>query len=207
MGYRRGEGLGKDKQGMSKPIPLQVLPPGRALDHIRDPAGAGERSSRSIGATGHTKKKKAEATSGHEPQKNMFNFLNVTIHAGAGSSSGFGPTAGSGAGTGAGVKAECFSGKKRASEMTRSELRSHLVRAREAESAFAAKAARLGEVVERNAEKDPKTAREAKRMLVEVQARVEEARASLKHVQAALTGKEERRGAGGKGKKGGMFSF
>ncbi|CAN0477650.1 unnamed protein product, partial [Phaeothamnion confervicola] len=35
MGYRRGEGLGKEKQGMSRPVAIRVLPPGRSLDFIR----------------------------------------------------------------------------------------------------------------------------------------------------------------------------
>lgn len=88
--------------------------------------------------------------------------------------------------------------------MTKSELRSHVVGAREAEAALAAKVSRLGETIERNAERDPRTAAQAKLKLEEVKAQAAEVRASRVRAERVLGDKGDR---GRQGGKGGLFSF
>lgn len=191
--------------------------------------------------------------SGHdEPQKAMFDFLNVTIHAsvkGKPSATARGLIPGSwkagGGGTGLdrrksslddggrdlslkgnadlkktasgssaapsvmggnGAVPQKASGK-RAADMSRSELRSHLVGAREAEAALVGKAARLQQTVERNAERDPKTAAQARQKLEEVNAQARDVQASRVGVERILGHKGKGKGGGSGGGKGGMFSF
>ncbi|CAN0153161.1 unnamed protein product, partial [Ectocarpus fasciculatus] len=88
MGYRRGEGLGKDKQGISRPVPIRVLPERRALDHLRVDDGGGGTTARSVGGSGQKKKKKKKKDndkpgggSSGGGGGGMFNFLNNTMHA------------------------------------------------------------------------------------------------------------------------------
>ena len=92
---------------------------------------------------------------------------------------------------------------KSAGNMTRSELRSHLVGAREAETALAAKAARLEETVARNSERDPQIAAAAKRKLEEIRVQAREVRASMDQAERVLGHRKEKCKSG----KGGLFSF
>ncbi|CAN0516461.1 unnamed protein product, partial [Ectocarpus sp. 12 AP-2014] len=87
MGYRRGEGLGKEKQGISRPVPIRVLPERRTLDHLRVDDVGGGKTARSVGGDGKKKKKKKDnnnkpgGSSGGGGGGGMFNFLNKTMHA------------------------------------------------------------------------------------------------------------------------------
>ena len=234
-------------------MPIRVLPERRALDHLRVDDGPGPRA-----GSGNRKQKpkpgfSSSASPGDgEPQKAMFDFLNVTIHAsvkgkasagggsrppsslatggthragrqrpvfdGASSSSkysslstpgggadGAGTVAGSGEGAGVKAAGAAVSGR-RAGDMSRSELRSHVVGAREAELALATKVERLKETIERNSERDPRTAAQAKRKLEEVHAQAREIRASRDRAERVLGNKGDKGKGGGTG-KGGLFSF
>lgn len=209
-------------QGISRPVPIRVLPERRALDHLRVDDGR----SKPQGQPGPRKKKSKPgkcSSSGDdgEPQKAMFDFLNVTIHASAkdkGGAASFGPSRSSFA-----VRRPVFEGKpptigsvaadksggadaaaKSVGNMTRSQLRSHLVGAREAEAALAAKAARLEETVERNSERDPRIAAAARQKLEEVRVQAREVRASMDQAERVLGHRKDKGKGGGKG---GLFSF
>ncbi|CAM9704677.1 unnamed protein product, partial [Laminaria digitata] len=260
MGYRRGEGLGKEKQGIARPVPIRVLPERRALDHLRVDDGPGPRKTSSGNNRNQKKSKPGFSSSspndgGGEPQKAMFDFVNVTIHASVkgkapdagrsrpasglpgrsahragrrpifdgapsscmssssvssgstpGGGGGGGGVAGSGDGAGvtAGAGAGAGASGKRAGDMSRSELRSHVVGAREAELALATKVERLKETIERNSERDPRTAAQARRKLEEVHAQAKEIRASRDRAERVLGNKGDKGKGGGKG---GLFSF
>lgn len=239
-------------------MPIRVLPERRALDHLRvdgdlNNTFAGRESSGLRKAKKSKPGKASSAPPDEEPQKAMFDFLNVTIHAsvknrdassafaapssgggGAGISSSRGrpsllaarrrpvfdnnasssargdhPAAAAIGGdgkewnngadrpAGAGAKAKA----KRAVDMSRSELRAHLVGAREAEAALATKVARLEETIQRNSERDPRTAAQAKQKLEEVKAQSREVKVSRDRAERALADKGKGRG------KGGLFSF
>lgn len=196
-------------------------------------------------AKGKTKVSSATHEDTDEPQKAMFDFLNVTIHAGKASSSAHGgpvngrirastphssstnrrsniaprrpvfdktsaPSCGGVARGGVvsnpterSAKATTAAGA-RAADMTRSQLRAHLVGAREAETTLAAKVVRLEETVARNADRDPRTAAQARQKLEEVRAQAREVRASRAKAERVLGDREERSKGGGKG---GLFSF
>ncbi|CAM9187485.1 unnamed protein product, partial [Ectocarpus sp. 4 AP-2014] len=89
MGYRRGEGLGKEKQGISRPVPIRVLPERRTLDHLRVDDVGGGKTARSVGGDGKKKNKKKKDNNNNKPGGSsgggggggMFNFLNKTMHA------------------------------------------------------------------------------------------------------------------------------
>ncbi|CAM9166091.1 unnamed protein product [Ectocarpus sp. 6 AP-2014] len=91
MGYRRGEGLGKEKQGISRPVPIRVLPERRTLDHLRVDDVGGGKTARSVGGDGKKKNKKKKDNNNNKPGGcsgggggGMFNFLNKTMHASMG---------------------------------------------------------------------------------------------------------------------------
>lgn len=232
-------------------MPIRVLPERRALDHLRVDDNPGARAS----SGSHKQKSKPRgfssgSPSDGEPQKAMFDFLNVTIHAsvkgkaaagggslpasssaargthragrrpvfdGAASScisssvssvstpgGAGGAVAGSSGSAGAG-RATAGGAARNAGDMSRSELRSHVVGAREAEVALATKVERLKETIERNSERDPRVAAQAKRKLEEVHAQAREIRASRDRAERVL-GNKGGKGKGDKG-KGGLFSF
>lgn len=213
---------GRTPQGISRPVPIRVLPERRALDHLRVDDGR----SKPRGQPGPRKKKSkpgkcsSDGDDG-EPQKAMFDFLNVTIHASAkdkGGAASFGLSRSSLVG-----RKPVFEGKpsivgsapedksggasavaKSAGNMTRSQLRSHLVGAREAEAALTAKATRLEETVARNSERDPRIAAAARQKLEEVRVQAREVRASMDQAERVL-GHRKDKGKGGV--KGGLFSF
>lgn len=190
-----------------------MLPERRALDHLRVDDGR----SKPRGQPGPRKKKSkpgkcSSDSDDGEPQKAMFDFLNVTIHAsakdkgGAARSSLVGrrpvfegkpSTVGS---AGADKSGGASAVAKSAGNMTRSQLRSHLVGAREAEAALTAKATRLEETVARNSERDPRIAAAARQKLEEVKVQAREVRASMDQAERVLGHRKD------KG-KGGLFSF
>ncbi|CAM9532579.1 unnamed protein product [Hapterophycus canaliculatus] len=265
MGYRRGEGLGKEKQGISRPVPIRVLPERCALDHLKADGDAG-RSRKQNTANKSKKSKPGEQASNRRTSGGgVFNFLNTTMNtsmnkgkatAAAGGVDGGGPSARSsllagrrirpvldavsssfsssssavGGAVAAGThplrKSGVFADKKKsgggsavafASAMSQSELRSHLVGAREAEVTLAAKIDRLQETIARNSERDPRTAAQARQKLDEVRMQVKEVRASRDRAETTLQNRDLGGGSGGGGgggkgskssrKKGGMFSF
>lgn len=163
----------------------------------------------------------------------MFDFINATIHSGEASSAGafrkigtnasrpgegrsrnsfanqrpvFDRTASSSVSLSdrPGKAAAAQTKSKKAAEMTKPELRAHLLEAREAESALAAKIARLEQTVERNAERDPRIASQARQKLDEVRFQAVEVRASRDRAERALGDKADKGKGGGKG---GIFSF
>lgn len=217
-------------------MPIRVLPERRALDHLRVDDGP-QRQARSGTRKRKSKPRVSVAPDNNEPQKAMFDFLNVTIHASAkGKPAAGGSRPGSGsnnrirpcllgrkpvfdggsstsqtdrAAGGASEGAEKGAGHpaastKRAVDMSRSELRSHLVGAREAEAALAAKIARLEETIERNSERDPRIAARAKQKLEEVKGQAQEVRASRNRAERVLGDRGDKGKGGGKG---GLFSF
>ncbi|CAM9670419.1 unnamed protein product [Scytosiphon promiscuus] len=83
MGYRRGEGLGKEKQGISRPVPIRILPERCGLDHLRADGDAGGSQKRNPNK-GSKKSKPGEGSSNRRPSGGggggVFNFLNTTMH-------------------------------------------------------------------------------------------------------------------------------
>lgn len=92
----------------------------------------------------------------------------------------------------------------RAVDMTKAQLRAHLVGAREVETKLMAKIARLEETVTRNAERDPRTAAQARIKLQEVMAQAREVKSSRSTAERVLGDRADRGKGGGKG---GLFSF
>ncbi|CAM9853425.1 unnamed protein product [Pylaiella littoralis] len=273
MGYRRGEGLGKEKQGISRPVPIRVLPERRALDHLRVDDGDGTRREGSSTGGSKRKTKKKPKPGGGRGSSNqgqggggMFNFLNKTMHTSMNKGKAAAAVAAAAAGGGGGggdsrgrlllagqrvrptLRAASYSSsfpsgvsasnpptksvtaalsetKKgeggggraaaaaTASDMSQSELRSHLVGAREAEASLAAKVGRLQETIARNTERDPRTAAQARQKLEEVRLQAKEVRASRDRAERVLgnRGLDGRSGSGKGGKKGrgkgSLFSF
>lgn len=223
------------KQGIARPVSIRVLPERRTLDHLRDDPGesdrSGRRGSKGTGAARAAAAAQRKEADEDEPQKGMFDFINVTIHAGKASGSGarhpgadakpstrrdrsdesqsrrrasgrMDPPTGSYDGKGDTRAAP--TGRARAADMTRPQLRAHLVEANEAESALAAKIARLEQTVTRNEERDPRTAAQARQKLDEVRAQARQVRASKSNAERVLGEKADRGKGGGKGS---IFSF
>lgn len=229
-----------------------MLPERCSLDHLRDEHGSLPKPNSGGGTRIKKRKKKSSAAAAAaaadkaEPQKAMFDFLNVTIHASAKGSAGAGgggggsaAAAGFGAnvasssssrgsgrpslvnrrpifdmrkksaaspssGPGSGGAGAASNGGRAGEKMSKSELRAHLVNAREAEVALAGKVVRLEETVTRNSERDPRVAAQARQKLEEVRAQVREVRASRGKAERMLGDREDR----GKGSgKGGLFAF
>lgn len=209
---------------------IRVLPERLSLDFIRGDDVAKSRTSTSNRkSTGKMRQSSArrQEEDDAEPQKGMFDFLNVTIHAGKASEAGAPRSEGadvesrlSASGSIASrrpildnaaastpssrTKGKQGARRSSAADMTRPQLRAHLVEAREAESALAAKIERLEQTVVRNAERDPRIAAQARQKLEDVRKQVREVRASQDRAEKALGDKTDRGKGGGKG---GLFSF
>lgn len=79
------------QQGISRPVPIRVLPERRTLDHLRVDDVGGGKTARSVGGDGKKKNKKKKANINNKPGSSsgggggggggMFNFLNKTMHA------------------------------------------------------------------------------------------------------------------------------
>lgn len=166
------------------------------------PAGGGSRPAPSSAARGTHRAGRQrpvfDGASSSSKSSSAVSSLSTPGGAAAGSGEGAAGAGVKAAGTGAGVSG------RRAGDMSRSELRSHVVGAREAELTLSTKVERLKETIERNSERDPRTAAQAKRKLEEVHAQAREVRASRDRAERALGNKGDKGKGGGKG---GLFSF
>ncbi|XP_075384413.1 zinc finger CCCH-type with G patch domain-containing protein [Tenrec ecaudatus] len=83
MGYEPGKGLGRNSQGRVEPIQTVVLPRGKSLDQCAEARQRRVRGGKAGTQNPPKPRKKGTAPMGRPPPRNVFDFLNEKLQAGA----------------------------------------------------------------------------------------------------------------------------